>query len=649
MIACMQRAGKAQGEAVLRIALICAMLVLSIGRALAAAPAVPLPESSVRVGPYVEVIDDPEGRLTLLGARAAFESGVARQPGVNVLNFGYSRAAHWLRFRLDATQPRSGPLLLEIAFPSLDRLELYQPVRRQDGRIEYERQVTGDEMPWGQREVKHRNHVFRLLPQGADGDWIFLRVQSRSVVTVPLDLWRPVPFLDAQQDRQLGYGLFYGLVVALFLYNLMLCATLRDPAYAWYVLYVAAFGVSLATLDGFAFQYLWPENVWWANHALGTGLCVTLAFGCLFARRFLSLPANAPTLDRVFVGTIALGFAGAFFAATDLVFSYDVIMRSLSVVGTGIAALSLYVAVREFLRGYRPARFFLLAWSALLVFIALSALRNYAIVPTHFLTIYGLHVGLALDVLLLSFALADRINLIELDRKAAQAAMLDSRNALLEATRANERELERRIAERTAELFLATERMREEAAERDALLARLQEQEQHLRFMAQHDSLTGLPNRHSMQQRLALAIEIGKRNRKKVGVMLVDLNRFKQLNDTRGHATGDQALVTIAERLRTSVRGSDTVARYGGDEFVVIAADLDRAADAGHIAEKISDMVGLPVPLEGGPWKGGCSIGISVFPDDAEDALGLLVLADKAMYRVKANAETRYAFYAPVA
>ncbi len=109
---------------------------------------------------------------------------------------------------------------------------------------------------------------------------------------------------------------------------------------------------------------------------------------------------------------------------------------------------------------------------------------------------------------------------------------------------------------------------------------------------------------------------------------------------------GNEALVTVAERLRTSVRGSDTVARYGGDEFVVIAADLDRAADASNIAEKIADMVGLPVPLEGGPWRGGCSIGISVYPDDSTEPVTLLALADKAMYGVKASAESRYAYFA---
>src|SRR3970282_765233 len=98
--------------------------------------------------------------------------------------------------------------------------------------------------------------------------------------------------------------------------------------------------------------------------------------------------------------------------------------------------------------------------------------------------------------------------------------------------------------------------------------------------MAQHAPLTGLPNRISMQQRLALALELGKRNRKKVAVMVLDLDDFKRINDQHGHAAGDQALIEVALRLRTSMRASDPVARYGGAEFVVLVGELERAEDA---------------------------------------------------------------------
>jgi diguanylate cyclase (GGDEF)-like protein len=177
-------------------------------------------------------------------------------------------------------------------------------------------------------------------------------------------------------------------------------------------------------------------------------------------------------------------------------------------------------------------------------------------------------------------------------------------------------------------------------------MAQLQSQEQQMRHMAQHDPLTGLPNRLSMQQRLALAMELAKRNRKKLAVMMVDLDDFKRLNDTRGHVVGDHALAQIAARLRTSVRGSDTVARYGGDEFVVLAGELDRSVDVGNIAEKIADLVGMPFSVDGGMERITCSIGIAIFPDDAQTPEGLIECADRAMYSTKSAGARRYAFYA---
>jgi diguanylate cyclase (GGDEF)-like protein len=630
------------------------MFRLLLGAALAAwalgsrGAAVPLPgeERAVAVGMYAEALEDPGGRL-----RLADVSGPGLQRGFVPLgkampNFGYAYSAYWLRFRLPLQTERLlvPMLLLEIRFPSLDEIELYVPYRAADGSLHYREHRAGDLVPWDAREVKHRNFVFRISTEGLADAPSYVRLRSESVLTAPIYLWRPERFVAADREAQFVYGLFYGLVAALFLYNLMLLVSLRDPTYLWYILYVASFGVFLAAFDGFAYQYLWPGSPWWANHALATALCATLLFGAQFARSFLDIAKITVFANRFLLAVIFAAAAGMLPAATGWLVSYGAILRSLSAVGCAAAAIVLYVALRAMLRGYRPASLFLLAWSALLVFVALGALRNFALVPTGFLTVYGLHIGLALDVVLLSFALADRINAMKREKDAAQAEALANHAAMLEATRASGRDLEQRIAERTAELNRVNERLREEAREREQLMAQLREREQHLRHMAQHDALTGLPNRNSMQQRLALAMELAKRNRKKLAVMLVDLDGFKRLNDQRGHLFGDHALAAIAGRLRTSVRGSDTVARFGGDEFVVLAGELDRAEDAANIAEKIADMVGMPLAVDGVTERIGCSIGISVFPDDAEETEVLIGRADAAMYAAKAAAGPRYAF-----
>lgn len=624
------------------------LAVLIFASAHAADKPAPLPgvEGRVALGMHVDVLEDAGGGLELDDVREPEHAARFAPAESDPLNFGYTRSAWWLRFALPGSALPGEELLLEIAFPSIDRVEFHLPEPQPGGEPRYWTRITGDTFPWAAREVRHRNHVFRFPAPAAPGEHeYFLRVGSQGVLTVPLALWRPEAFAEHDRDTQLILGLFYGLALALVLYNLMLFFAVRDRVYLYYLLYASAFGTFLLSFDGLGFQYLWPQSVWAANHGLALALSLTLMFGAQFSRTFLDMRRIAPRADAAMLAVVAAGGALAVFSGTGWVLDYGGVLRVISGLGFAAAAVATYAAVRALILGYRPARYFLLAWAALLAFIAFGALRNFTLVPTNFVTLYGLHIGFALDVLLLSFALGDRINLLRRERATAEAEALAAQRLLLEATRESERELEQRIDERTAELNSVNERLRAEASERESLMTQLREQEQHLRFMAQHDALTGLPNRLSMQQRLALAMELAKRNRKKLAVMLVDLDDFKTINDTRGHPAGDQALVQLAARLRTSVRGSDTVARYGGDEFVLLAGELDRGEDAAMIAEKVADMIQVPLAIEGGPAKVSCSIGISVYPDDAETSDELIALADKAMYASKSEKDRRYAYY----
>lgn len=623
------------------------VLILASGAQAHEPAPLPLAQDQVSIGRFVEVFEDKSGLLKLEDLRRAPLAQGFTPAKSDPLNFGYTRSAWWLRFELPGGAPAGEELMLEIAFPSIDRAELHLPEAQPGGEPRYWTRLAGDAFPWDAREVRHRNIVFRFPAPAAPGaHTYYLRLESQGVLTAPLALWRPDAFIEHSRNAQLLLGLFYGLALALVLYNLMLFFSVQDRAYLYYVLYASAFGVYLFSFDGLSFQYLWPGSVWAANHLLAMALALTLTFGTQFARSFLDTRRVAPRADRAMLGIVVAGGALAVAAVTGWGLDYGGVLRSISVLGFAAAGVATYVAVRAVAAGYRPARWFLLAWTGLLGFIAVSALRNFALMPTTPVTIYGLHIGFALDVLLLSFALGDRISVLRRERAEAHAEALEAQRLLLEATRENERELEGRIAERTAELNRVNERLRAEASERESLMELLRHQEEHLRFMAQHDALTGLPNRLSMQQRLSLAMELAKRNRKKLAVMLVDLDEFKAINDTRGHIAGDQALTQIASRLRTSVRGSDTVARYGGDEFVILAGELDRAEDAGMIAEKVADMIQVPISLAGGPAQVGCSIGISIFPDDSEDVDTLIARADKAMYASKAEKGRRYAFYA---
>ncbi|MGQ0545429.1 MAG: diguanylate cyclase domain-containing protein [Betaproteobacteria bacterium] len=169
--------------------------------------------------------------------------------------------------------------------------------------------------------------------------------------------------------------------------------------------------------------------------------------------------------------------------------------------------------------------------------------------------------------------------------------------------------------------------------------------EEAVRFLAYHDSLTGLPNRRLLDDRLAQAIHLAQRRDRKLAVMLVDLDEFKQVNDSLGHRAGDAVLREVARRLALCVRRADTLARHGGDEFVLVMSDVQAEADCKLVAEKVLRSLAAEFRVEGRALALGASIGISLFPTDAGDGDGLLRNADAAMYRAKQLGRNQYRFY----
>lgn len=169
--------------------------------------------------------------------------------------------------------------------------------------------------------------------------------------------------------------------------------------------------------------------------------------------------------------------------------------------------------------------------------------------------------------------------------------------------------------------------------------------EEKILHMASHDNLTGLPNRALFKDRLDTARNMAVRNKERLAILFIDLDGFKAVNDTLGHKAGDLLLQEVARRLQASVRQSDTVARVGGDEFIVLLNGIDRAGDAELVAKKILAGLGQPISLAGQAAKVGASIGISVFPDHGDDTEKLISYADGAMYEIKKSGKNAYAFH----
>lgn len=169
--------------------------------------------------------------------------------------------------------------------------------------------------------------------------------------------------------------------------------------------------------------------------------------------------------------------------------------------------------------------------------------------------------------------------------------------------------------------------------------------EEQLRYLTCHDPLTDLPNREGLHERMSHLLGIAKRNKKKLSLMLIDLDNFKDINDTMGHLVGDQVLVEVAQRLVKAVRQSDIVSRIGGDEFVIMLPDVESSEDAAHVAKMILKTVSEPYLINGEKLYTTPSIGICLYPDDAVLGEDMIKKADVAMYHAKAAGRRNYQFF----
>lgn len=388
------------------------------------------------LGKESEILEDPGGTLSFEQVRQSW--GAFRKSKVDIPNFSFSASAFWLHFKLRNPMIREQLMLLEVGHPNIDSIRFYQP--RLDGG--WKEVLAGRRLPFSAREYKHRNFVFALhLQPGVTRDY-YLRVESSAAYYVPLYLLSERAFAQKDHEAQLGFGFYYGLIFVMIFYNLVLWLSVRDRNYLYYVLTLFFLHLLFqATNNGLAYEYLWPNWVWWSNHCLGTFLALSIFFTLTFSQSFLQVRDHAPILNRLLnlLKWFALLLA-VFNLAPDHTF-----LSWLSVFwGSKIAIVATlgiwFSGAFAWLRGNPTARYFMIAWSSLVLGALVTGFTAYGLLPTSFWTTYALQIGTGIEVVLLSMALGDRLRVDQRKILEAQTSRLQQEQM---AKQAQERMVER--------------------------------------------------------------------------------------------------------------------------------------------------------------------------------------------------------------
>lgn len=383
---------------------------------------------------YLEMLEDKTRTLTLSTIINSEKELSFKQIDDDTVNLGYTQSAYWFRLKL-FNKNRSKPTLLEIPWPHIDNLDIYMLSNKNNGDEEaddvFVSYNSGRLIPYNKRNYEHRNFIFKI-PNFPNGDElvIYMRVVSDETIIFPVYLYDEMKFFKKDQSEEFVFGIYYGVVIIMFFYNLFIYLSLRDKNYFIYLFYVIALGLYQLSMNGIIYAY-WPNYPMWNKLFLPLSSAILQFILIILFKNLLNIEERYSWERKsLFVLTI-LSFISIILVITV---DYATIIVPMNILGFIYMITSILIVVRAVINGNRTAIFFLITWITFLAGGIILTLRNFNILPQNFLTTYSLQIGSTIEMLLLSLALTDRINTMKME-----LAILNTK-------------LEEKVEERTKEL-----------------------------------------------------------------------------------------------------------------------------------------------------------------------------------------------------
>jgi len=568
---------------------ITAFLILMFGSGGAGANTLVLDQKrdAHELAPVVEILEDPDLTFTLDQVLTDRSADFSPNP-YHTVSIGRTASAIWLRFKLADLPPDPFSVrhqwFLEVGKQGLGSIDLFIPMASGSGPSQYRKVEFGSWRPFPREHVPSRTSVVALPSTWNTRAWFFMRVKSDTSLNFPIHIKSPRGMITHMTRDHYAFGILFGILLGMILYNFSIFIFLRDRAYLSYVFYIISMFWYLTLIYGQFEMIVKPSQVV-MDRLFFVAAGSAWLFGGTFSRLFLNTKTHAPVMDRMILGVMGAGLvvsAAAFSGHTYLAHGLNIIM---GMVGP-VVAITAAVRVRQ--KNFPPATYFLVAWLILMSGAILYSMGG-ILIPRTPVTVYTFAAGAGIEAVLLSLALADRIRMLETEKEV------------------------------------------------------LRQREIQLQRVAATDHLTGLFNRRPLLETLAKEIDLANSMATPLSLLILDVDNFKKYNDAYGHPEGDKVLKTMAGVLCDHLREKDFPCRYGGEEFAVILPQAERS-QAVAIAERIRLAFSEKIfhPLSGEKVRVTVSIGAAELKPGITGE-GLIRTADQALYAAKRKGRNQVA------
>lgn len=525
---------------------------------------------------------------------------------------------HWIRFPVENPGSQAGNFRLEIRWLHLDSIEMR--VHGDSGFTT--RNAAGEAEPPNAVTNGAASIVFPWTLAAGESSTVYLRIDDPDYLYLPMYVWAEPAYQKHSDIRLAIFCLGLGVLLVMTLYHAVIYLFTRDIVYLFYSNVVFSALLFVLAITGVGRLLFWGNHEWFAHNAYPVFSTYCFLATACFLRVFLNLSRRGGWVQHL--NTVIL--VGWLFIVLGNVLGFQAVaMRFAGMLGVVGPIVWLVTALYLWYRGSREAKFFSIAWAPICMSTAYVILALFGVVPNHPITGYMQTFSFVAEAVLLSIALADRINRERKARDAAQTLALQQQKTMMQMKEDANAELEEQVESRTHEL--------------QRVLSELSQ-------LSNTDSLTGLANRRYFDKVAAKEVSRARRSGLSLTMMIIDIDHFKEVNDTHGHLAGDLCLAKLASAIRSVVsRQSDLIARFGGEEFAVILPDTS-ADDAMRVAERVRrEIADIHIDYQGVSLSVTASIGVAghSLPHDCT-VEALLETADKALYAAKHQGRNRVVY-----